>query len=149
MRGQTGREFVMYDVSREGCEEWCVSHQDPVSGEHDGVCRSRIVEVGEHLLHLQEDAGQTVVRVRGQGRRHWMQLEDAPWLTQLMCSLLDAATTPAPAEQEAVGVAARLIGTSHQELAACLGVDLEDVSRRQAERMADVLALHGVAIAEN
>lgn len=144
-----GRKWLMYDVSRDRCEEWCASHQDPATGEHDGVCRSRIVEVGEHLLHLQEDAGQIVVRVGGQGRGKWLQLEDAPWLTQLMCSLLDAATTPAPAEHETVGVVAGLVGTTHQELADCLGVDLHGASRRQAARMADVLALHGVSIAEN
>jgi hypothetical protein len=113
-----------------------MSHQDPVTREGDGRCRSRTVEVGEHLLMLQRDGGHIVVLVGGSRCDRWIELDDAPWLTQLMCSLLHAASAPAPAERETVGVVAGLMGTSHQELADCLGVDLEKAANRQAERMA-------------
>ena len=149
MPAQPGLEFRTADVARRECEDWCATHQDPVTEKVDGLCRSRTVEVGDHRLLLQRDGGHTVVLVGGSRRERWIELEDAPWLIQLMCSLLHAATTSAPAEHEAVGVVAGLVGTSGQELAACLGVDLEKASLRQAERMADALAVHGVSIADD
>jgi hypothetical protein len=145
---QPGLESPTADIARHKCEVWCATHQDPVNGREDGLCRSRTVEVGEHLLLLQRDGGHTMVLVGGSRRERWIELDDAPWLTQLMCSLLDTATS-ASAEHQAVGVVAGLVGSTRQELADCLGVDLEKASRRQAERMADVLAVHGVSIADN
>ncbi len=144
-----GDESQAYEVFGDGCEEWCATHDDPVSGRDDGCCRSQLVEVGDHELFLEREHSQTVVRVSGNRPGEWLELDDAPWLTQLMSSLLDAATSPAPAEHETVGVVAGLMGTTRQRLAARLGVDLDKASMRQAQRMAGVLALHGVAISES
>jgi hypothetical protein len=147
---QPGAQSPTADVARPECEDWCTTHQDPVTGEGDGLCRSRTIEVGQHLLMLQRDGGHSVVRVGGSScQGQWIELDDAPWLTQLMCSLLQAATATAPAEQEAVHVVAGLVGTCHQQLADCLGVDLENAAVRQAERMAGALAVHGVSISDN
>jgi len=142
-----GRESALVDLLEEPCTEWCASHRDPETGAPDGACRSRTIAVGEHVLLLQRDpdSADAVVRI-GTGPGDWIELDDAPWLTALMCSLLAAASTAAPAESEAMGVVAGYIGTSRQELAASLGLDLENASRLQAQRMAGVLALHGVTI---
>ncbi|HET7355648.1 MAG TPA: hypothetical protein VFJ09_03130 [Nocardioidaceae bacterium] len=137
----------MFDLLQESCAEWCASHYDPGTGLEDGQCRSRTIVVGEHALLLQRDpdSADAVVRVITEAG-DWIELDDAPWLTSLLCSLLDAATTAAPAESESMGVVAGYIGTSRQELADALGVDLENASRLQAQRVAGVLALHGVTI---
>ncbi|HEU5045460.1 MAG TPA: hypothetical protein VFT75_15145 [Nocardioidaceae bacterium] len=142
-----GRESVLFDLLEAPCAEWCASHHDPGTGLDDGLCRSRTIAVGEHALQLQRDpdTADAVVRI-GTGPGDWIELDDAPWLTSLLSSLLDAATTAAPAESESMGVVAGYIGTSRQELADTLGVDLENASRLQAQRMAGALALHGVTI---
>ena len=142
-----GRESVLFDLLEAPCAAWCTSHHDPRTGLEDGVCRSRTIAVGEHVLLLQRDpdSADAVVRI-GTRPGGWIELDDAPWLTSLLSSLLDAATTAAPAESETMGVVAGYIGTSRQELADTLGVDLENASRLQAQRMAGVLALHGVTI---
>jgi len=144
---EPGRESVLVDLLEKPCAAWCVSHDDPATGFSDGLCRSRTVVVGEFVLLLQRDPDSADALVRGGTRPgHWIELDDAPWLTALMCSLLDAATTAAPAESEAMGVVAGYIGTSRQELADSLGLDLDNAPRLQAQRMAGVLALHGVTI---
>jgi hypothetical protein len=142
-----GRESVLFYLREAPCAVWCASHHDPGTGLDDGLCRSRTIAVGEHALQLQRDpdTADAVVRI-GTGPGDWIELDDAPWLTSLLSSLLDAATTAAPAESESMGVVAGYIGTSRQELADTLGVDLENASRLQAQRMAGALALHGVTI---